>query len=145
MPDEQVVKFGEKMDLNNPVVQLCLAGAQAEFENRPAEACAQYRQAWERAADDFEACIAAHYVARCQDDPQENLRWNQEALRRAEAAGAQQVASFLPSLYLNLGHAYEINGNTAEAQRYYELAAKLGLPHQADNASRVQNEGEKKG
>ncbi|RGC68468.1 hypothetical protein C5N14_13190 [Micromonospora sp. MW-13] len=35
--------------------------------------------------DDYDACVAAHYLARQQDDPEEILRWNQEALRHAFA------------------------------------------------------------
>ncbi len=37
------------MDLDNPVIQLCLAGTQAEFEGRLDAARAAYRQAWELA------------------------------------------------------------------------------------------------
>jgi hypothetical protein len=51
------------MDLDNPVIQLCVAGTQAEFRGEIEEARAFYQQAWEAAQDDFEACIAAHYVA----------------------------------------------------------------------------------
>lgn len=56
------------------VVQLCIEGSRAEFEGRPAEAHALYLQAWEAAADDYEACIAAHYMARHQVTPEERLQ-----------------------------------------------------------------------
>ncbi len=118
------------MDLDNPVIRLCLDGAQAEFKGLPAEAQRLYQQAWESAADDYEACIAAHYVARFQATPEQTLRWNQLALERAAAAAADRVRDFYPSLYLNLGRAYEILGDLAEAQRYYDLAADLGVTHQ---------------
>ena len=120
------------MDLNNPAIKLCLDGSRAEFAGWPNEARALYLQAWQAARDDFEACVAAHYVARFQDDPQVGLQWNQEALTRAEAVGDERVRSFYPSLYVNLGRAYERLGNWAEAQRYYKLAAELGLVHQAE-------------
>jgi hypothetical protein len=54
------------MDPNNPVVRLCAAGMAAEGEGRPADAKALFEQAWAESRDDFEACIAAHYVARHQ-------------------------------------------------------------------------------
>jgi hypothetical protein len=120
------------MDLNNPVIQLCLAGTQAEFEGRLDAARAFYWRAWEAARDDYDACVAAHYVARLQPDPEVTLHWNQEALARAEIGGDERVRSFYPSLYLNLGHSYEALGHKAEAQKYYALAAELGFEHQAD-------------
>ena len=80
------------MNTNNHIVQLCTAGARAEFEHRLQDARALYQQAWDRATDHYEAAIAAHYVARCQDTTQDTLRWNQEALARAEAAGVVTIS-----------------------------------------------------
>ena len=118
------------MDENNPVVKLCIEGTQAEFAGDPEKARALYRSAWEAASNDFEACVAAHYVACFQNDLQEKLRWNQIALEKANSAADDSVKTFFPSLYLNLGQSYELLGNTAEAKRFYDLAASLGLPHQ---------------
>jgi len=110
------------IDPQNTVVKLCAAGIQAEGQGRFAEARALYRQAWEASRDDYEACIAAHYLARGQDSAQENLRWNLEALRRALAAGEERARAFYPSLYLNLGFSYEQLGDPAKAARCYDLA-----------------------
>ena len=112
------------MDPNNPIVKLCVAGMRAEGENRFEEARQLFTQAWETSTDDFEACIAAHYLARHQENPQDTLRWNQEALARAEAVGDERVRDFFPSLYLNLGHAHEALGEMNEAARFYELASQ---------------------
>ena len=120
------------MDLNNPVIRLCIAGTRAEFEGRKDDACERYRQAWDAATDDYEACIAAHYMARCQESPEEILRWNQEALERANAVNDGSTQDFYPSLYLNLGHSHELLGNQGEAKRYFDLAAALGAAHQLD-------------
>ena len=122
------------MDMHNPVMKLCAEGARAEFEGRRDDARALYLQAWESAKDDYDACVAAHYVARYQSSPQETLHWNAEALAHADAVGDERVASFYPSLYLNMGQSYEALGNHAEAKRYYELAAKLGVVHQAERS-----------
>lgn len=118
------------MDLNNPVVQLCIAGTQAEFAGKRDEARALYRRAWEAAQDDYDACIAAHYVARFQDSAADTLRWNLDALRHARAVADGRVQEFYPSLYLALGRSYEVLGDQAAAQQYYGLAAELGFPHQ---------------
>jgi hypothetical protein len=117
------------MDLDNPVIQLCIKGTQAEFKGQPDVAHAFYLEAWEMAQDDFEACIAAHYVARHQPDLQQKLHWNQIALDRAEAVTDGRVQTFYPSLYLNMGQSFELLGNDVEAERYYAKAAKLGVPH----------------
>ena len=114
----------------NPVIRLCIRSTQAEFAGQIGTARMLCQQAWQVHTDDFEACIAAHYLARYQDDAEACLRWNQEALTRALAVGDDRVKSFFPSLYINLGYAYELLGNTSEVQRYYALAAELGLEHQ---------------
>lgn len=112
------------MDPDNPVVKLCAQGMQAEVAGRLDDASALFMQAWEQSNDDYEACIAAHFVARHQPSFEENLRWNQEALARAEAVGDERVRDFYPSLLLNLGHSHEILGDETEARMYYDLAAK---------------------
>ncbi len=116
-------------DLDNPVVQLCVEGTQAEFQGLIDKARALYQKAWELAQDDYDACIAAHYVARYQENDAERLRWNQIALDKTNTAGAR-VQEFYPSLFLNMGQSHELLGNLSEAQRYYEMAAKLGVVHQ---------------
>ncbi|MEJ2302917.1 MAG: hypothetical protein P8Y14_15440 [Anaerolineales bacterium] len=120
------------MDLHNPVIKICIEGTQAEFKGQINRACRLYQQAWEAARDDFEACIAAHYVARHQDDPEKKLYWNQIGLERADAVGDGRAQEFYPSLYLNMGHSYELLGNQAEAKRYYDLAAALGVTHRLE-------------
>jgi tetratricopeptide (TPR) repeat protein len=117
------------MDLENPVIKLCLESTRAEFEGRIDDARTLVWQAWGAAQDDYDACIAAHYVARYQEDPEQTLRWNQEALKRANVVNDERVQSFFPSLYLNLGQSYETLANQEEARRYYDLAAKLGVSH----------------
>jgi V8-like Glu-specific endopeptidase len=117
------------MDLNNLVIRLCVEGSQAEFAKRPDDARTLYQQAWDTAQDDYEKCIAAHYVARMQSTPEDTFRWNQIALTHAKAVTDDRVQSFYPSLYLNMGQSYEVLGNSTEANRYYDLAAALGVSH----------------
>jgi hypothetical protein len=107
-------------------------GTRAEFEHRLDDARVPYQQAWDAHTDDYDACIAAHYVARFQDSVEESLRWNQIALKHADAVKDDRVKDFYPSLYLSLGRSYELVGNQSEAQHYYDLVAELGVIHQAD-------------
>jgi hypothetical protein len=53
-------------------------------------------------------------------------------LEHANVVNDERVKEFYPSLYLNLGRSYELVGDQNEAQRYYNLAAKLGVIHQPD-------------
>jgi len=116
------------MDENNPVMKLLIEGMEAEMKGKMPDACALFQQAWAARQDDYEACMAAHFLARHQDSPQATLQWNQEALNRAKSAGDDRVQSFYASLYLNLGYSYETLGNQVEARAYYQMAAN-GLDH----------------
>lgn len=129
------------IDLENRVVKLCIDGARAEFEGRLDDAHALYRQAWDTAQDDYEACIAAHYVARFQETPTAIFHWNQEALRRADVVAGSRVEAFYPSLYLSMGYACEQIGDRAEAQRYFDLAAALGYAHLDEATAQARGSG----
>jgi len=111
------------MDPDNAVVKLCAAGMAAEGEGRKADAKALFEQAWNTSRDDYDACIAAHYVARHQATPEATFEWNERALKRAQAVDEDRVRDFLPSLYLNYAHSLEQLGRTREACAQYGLAA----------------------
>jgi hypothetical protein len=111
------------MDPENPIVKLCVQGMEAEMRGRHNEASLLFIQAWEQSTTDYEACVAAHYVARHQQTPEDALRWNQESLTRANAVNDESVHGFYPSLYLNMGKAHEDLGDREQARRYYELAS----------------------
>lgn len=95
---------------------------QAEREGRDKPALALFVEAWERSENDWEACVAAHFLARQQPTLAETLRWNEEALRRADAVGAAKLRDFYPSLYLNLGACHEALGDLNAARLCYEQA-----------------------
>lgn len=109
-------------DPNNPVVRLCAEGISSEMAGKADEATRLYQEAWEARTDDYEACIAAHYLARVQRTPNEVLNWNRESLRYADAVNDERVEGFYPSLYLNMGKAYEDLGKHEEARKFYGLA-----------------------
>jgi hypothetical protein len=115
------------MDPNNPVVRLCLEGMEAEANGKFEDARRLFEQAWSVCQDDYDACIAAHFLARHQDSSKATFDWNQEALNRANSVGDDRGQSFYSSLYLNLGHSYETLGDSAKARRHYQMAAdRLG-------------------
>ena len=117
-----------QLDPANPVVKWCIEGMKAEVQGRRADAHACFVQAWHARQNDLDACIAAHYLARQQPAPEDQLRWNQAALDHANAlAGTSpeiDVRAFYPSLYLNLGKSHEALGDVHAARRCYEQAAQ---------------------
>lgn len=117
-----------EMDTNNPVIKLCADGMQAEAEGRIGDAHELFTQAWALSTDDYDASIAAHFLARHQKTPEETLKWNKESLYRANAVNDERISGFYPSLYLNLGYSFEVLGEIDEARHYYDLAAE----HAAD-------------
>jgi tetratricopeptide (TPR) repeat protein len=110
------------IDPDNPVVRLCSRGVEAETAGQLDDARAAYEQAWTTAADDYEACIAAHYLARVQRDHAERIHWNRVAVERAEAVGDDRVAGFHASLALNLGSAHEDASQPDAAREWYRRA-----------------------
>lgn len=125
------------MNLDNPVIKLCMEGTQAEFQGLVDQARSLYQKAREVAQDDYDACVAAHYMARFQENHQDRLYWNQVALDKANAVKDNSVQEFYPSLFLNMGQSYELLGDFSEAKRYYGLAAKLGVIHQVDEGKNL--------
>jgi hypothetical protein len=104
------------LDPANPVIRLCaegMAGDPTAFE-----------RAWEARVDDYDACIAAHYLARVQPDARASLEWNRRALAHARRVEADRVRGFMPSLLLNVGKALEDAGEHATARATYLEAAE---------------------
>lgn len=125
------------MDAENPVAKLYAAGMQAEADGRYADARALFMRAWEARRGDYDACIAAHYVARHQEDPRDTLHWSRAALDYAARVGDERVRDFYPSLYLNLGDAHERIGASADARRFYALAEEAAQNLPPDRYGRV--------
>ncbi len=68
--------------------------------------------------------MAAHYVPRLIDDPREKLRWNEDALRFADAVADDRVASFYASLYAMVGQCRLAVGDALGASIALEAAGK---------------------
>jgi flagellar biosynthesis regulator FlaF len=124
------------MSVNEPqneIINLCIASTQAEYRGELDEAHNLVQQAWDQAQDHFEACVAAHYLARYQATQVEQVAWNRTALSHALRSKDPRVTPFLGSLYVNLGQSLESLGNQILAEKYYALAANYGIFHTADN------------
>jgi hypothetical protein len=118
----------DAIDPTNPVVVLCAEGM--AVEGTPAEARGLFERAWAARRDDFDAAVAAHFLARHQPTSAETLRWNALAVRHAEAVADGRAAGLLASLYLNLGDAQANVGDV--------LAAKESARHATAHLAAVQ-------
>lgn len=116
------------IDGDNPVAQLCAAGM--AIDGDPSAAHAFFLQAWDSRGDDYDASIAAHFLARHQPSPSDTLHWNRVAAAHAEAVPDTRAKPLLASLYLNLGDSYLALGHAVDAAAVAErgVAALQFLP-----------------
>jgi hypothetical protein len=102
------------IDPTNPVVALCAAGMAIEGEAEAAKLL--FEQAWAARTDDYDASIAAHFLARHQPTVEARVHWNALAAQHAEAVTDGRADEFKASLYLNLADALLAAGEQASAQ-----------------------------
>jgi tetratricopeptide (TPR) repeat protein len=107
---------------NNTIVKLCLQGMGMEEKGKTEKASRLFLQAWDETTNDFEKFIAAHYVARHQNNVSDKLKWLETALQFALKTNRDTVESAFPSLYLNIAKCYEDLGDLNNAKKNYELA-----------------------
>jgi hypothetical protein len=110
------------IDPNNPIVALCAAGMACEGE--PDAARRLFQEAWDTRRDDYDAAIAAHYLARHQPTPSLVLDWNTRAVTHCERVTDGRASDLLPSLYLNLADSLLAVGRRADARVVAERAAE---------------------
>jgi hypothetical protein len=110
------------VDKDNPVVKLCIEGQKAEVQGRSGYAFKCYLQAWKIRKNDLDACIAAHFVAKQQENVKGSLKWNMLALKFANKIQDDFVKDFYPSLYINIANTHEQLGMNKRAKKYYDLA-----------------------
>ncbi len=117
-----------QFDHTNPVIALCVAGMQVDGE--PDKALALFEQAWEQRRDDFDASVAAHFLARHQATTEDTLFWNECALHHADALQDGRACELLPSLCLNLADSYFAMGRRSKSRDLAHRAARSleGLP-----------------
>ena len=116
------------IDGDSVVARLCVAGM--AIDGDAAAARALFQRAWDARRDDYDASIAAHFLARHQPSLDESLHWNRVAAEHAEAVTDERAKPLLASLYLNLADSYLGFGDSARAGTIVEqgVAALQFLP-----------------
>ena len=110
------------IDPTNPVIALCTAGMTCDGGAH--EALSLFEEAWNARRDDYDAAIAAHYLARNQPTPLLTLDWNVRAVTHCERITDDRAAELLPSLYLNLADSLFAVGRWEEARAIAERASE---------------------
>ncbi|MBZ4191839.1 NAD(+)--rifampin ADP-ribosyltransferase [Niabella sp. 3A5MI-3] len=111
---------------NNPVIQRCMQGMELAEKGQSGAAAAVFLQAWNEAGNDFEKFIAAHFLARHQQDTRDKLTWLHTALQHGRSVNSDAVKSALPSLYTNMTQCYATLGDADNEKKYRELAVSAG-------------------
>jgi hypothetical protein len=107
---------------SNKIVNLCIQAIAMEERGEPEKAARLLIRAWEEATDDFEKFLAAHFVARHQDDVRDRLKWSETSLHFAREVNDEATRSALPSLHSNIAQCYEELDDVHSANRNREMA-----------------------
>ena len=107
------MRSDSNIDPANPVVALCVAGMAIEGDTDAARHL--FEQAWAARQDDYDASIAAHFLARHQPTVEARVRWNALAAHHADCVTDGRTREFKASLYLNLSDAYVSAGDLSAA------------------------------
>ena len=118
--EEKTIRIGQAIMLHR-------GGDREEARNRLAALWAET----DPAVDHFHRCTIAHYLADTQEDPADELAWDQRAMAAAEALtedevhwGEQALAvrALYPSLHLNLAVDHAALGDERTARRELRAA-----------------------
>jgi rifampin ADP-ribosylating transferase len=103
-----------------------------EDQGRPEVAGEIFLQAWNEATDDFAKFLAAHFVARQQNNIPDKLKWLATALQSALKVNDEGIKAALPSLYTSIAKCYEDLGDLRNAKGNRELALSFkNMPPEA--------------
>ena len=137
--------------MNQPDTIMAQVGHGIELGGRGDREAARelFARLWEQVSevgDPLHRCAIAHSMADVQDDPRDELAWDLRALEaadsvtpeRAAAAGVvTPVASFYPSLHLNLGEAYRKLGDLGSARTHLRLGQDAAQAFGDDGYARM--------
>ncbi|MBL7921400.1 MAG: NAD(+)--rifampin ADP-ribosyltransferase [Bacteroidia bacterium] len=106
----------------NLIVRLCIQGMDMEEKGKTAEARQLFMQAWNEASNNFEKFIAAHYVARQQDNIKDTLKWLETDLELALKVNDHAVKPAFAPLYTNIATCYEELNDSVNAKKNFDSA-----------------------
>lgn len=121
-------------DPDDPVLAEIGEAVAAAHAGHRDEARRRFAALWERigpGGDPLHRCVLAHHAADVQDDPHEELRWDERALAAADETTdarvrahhpSTAVAGFYPSLHLNLADVHHRLGDDRSARDHLDRA-----------------------
>jgi hypothetical protein len=93
-----------------------------QIEGTGAAAKRLVERAWDLRRDDYDAAIAAHFLARHQPTTSDTLHWNTLAVHHAQSVSDGRAEQFMASLYLNLADSQANVGDLTSAAASAECA-----------------------
>ncbi|MEV4316240.1 ClpX C4-type zinc finger protein [Actinocrispum sp. NPDC049592] len=130
-------KSAAAVPMDDPVMATIAQVQQAALRGHKEQAKSAYEQLWAKAEKPLHRVSIAHYMADLQDDPAEELLWDERALEAAaevtpehEDAGA--VAPLRASLHVNAATALNKLGRPEDARKQLDAAraAEATLPEE---------------
>jgi hypothetical protein len=117
--------------MDDPVMASIAQVQQTDLQGHREQAASAYEQLWTRAEHGrplHRICVA-HYMADLQDDPAEELPWDERALAAAaevtpDDPGTATVASLRASLHVNAANALHKLGRHEDARQQFEAARR---------------------
>jgi tetratricopeptide (TPR) repeat protein len=86
---------------------------------------------------DFHTIDAAHMIGIAEPDATDQLKWNEKALKLAEATPDERAAGWRGSLYNNLGWTYHDMGDYEQALSIFEKALAWREAHHQDKPETI--------
>ncbi|QUH01378.1 hypothetical protein HUO13_11680 [Saccharopolyspora erythraea] len=117
--------------IDDPIMATIAQVQQAALQGHREQAASAYEQLWSQVERPLHRISVAHYMADLQDDPAEELRWDERALEAAaevtpQHADAAAVAPLRASLHVNAARALHELGRREDARE------QLGAARQAE-------------
>jgi tetratricopeptide (TPR) repeat protein len=109
-------------DPENNIVKLCAEGMASEGMGQIEKAKSLFDMAWAGAETNLEKFIAAHYLARHQQNTIGKLQWDKTALEMALKVNQDEIKLSYSSLYLNIARCFEDLDQFENAKINYEMA-----------------------
>ncbi|MFI9721154.1 hypothetical protein ACIHFE_16120 [Streptomyces sp. NPDC052396] len=118
------------MTADDPTMARIHEAVTLHHEGDPAAARNRLDALWAEISPDgdpFHQCVLAHHLADTQDDPHQELLWDQRALAAADSVtdarvkehhSSLAIRGFYPSLHLNLAESYRRTGDPARAREH---------------------------
>lgn len=112
----------EEFNPNSIIIRLFIQGILLEEKGQRDEAASLFLQGWNETTTGLEKFLAAHFLARVQNNVNDKLAWLQAALKFALAINDHAVKGSIKALYAAIARCYDELGDGESAKRFHQQA-----------------------